>query len=303
MNCSTIKGEEIISNPLQKWPTEGILAEKNMDLNLAELDSRIRDIFEGGAHYTVTSVEPSRICYNTFIQTGCGPNFEGGLISQCTCRHDIRASWYGLEEWQSKWLAGFTGWGRDRCGDSYLFYIMKIEKAFPSFKKLYDEYQSRDINLIKVKRADKNPFGDLYYPKKEGISDDYDINSYENLHTNHPHNKCKRRLQDVNYPEFTKRFLNKITEKHASLLLGHLKYSFLWKTPMIRYKGEHAPWHGKWSDIKSFLDNLEPVLNPKLPHSKKDGKSSRAIKLKKPFRGGISTTLKSSRARELKRHL
>lgn len=273
MNCSTIKNEEKKAILFQEWPTEGILAE-NMDLNLSELDKRIRHSYGGGAHYTVKSVEPSRKGDNTFIQAGCGPNFEGGLISQCTCRHDIRAKWYTLTGWRSKWLAGFTGYGKNRCGDSYLFYLMKIDTTFSSFKQLYDEYQRRDRNLIKVKRADKNPFGDLYYPKKEVIGNEYDITYYEGLHRDHSHKKIKRRLKDINYPEFTKKYLKNVTDQHASLLLGDVEHSFLWKTPMIRYKRRHAPRHHKWKDIASFLDNLEPVYCPKLSTNRKKEKSS-----------------------------
>ena len=99
--------------------------EKNMNLELSEFKDQVRGELNEGVHYTVSSVVPSE-SRTGFIQTGCGPNFSGGIISQCTCRHDIRARWFTSDEWKEKWLAGFTGYSKKKCGASYLFYLIKI---------------------------------------------------------------------------------------------------------------------------------------------------------------------------------
>ena len=57
--------------------------------------------------YVITTVE---LRDGLFDQTGSGPNFDGGLITLCTCKHDLRARMH-TEEWlKNQWIAGFTSW-------------------------------------------------------------------------------------------------------------------------------------------------------------------------------------------------
>lgn len=258
---SCIEKKSRFENYYQRWPTKGILFD-NMNLSKGELKDTIEDSWGKGAHYTVSTVIPYD--KKTFAQTGCGPNFEGGLISQCTCRHDIRSTWFSLKEWKNNWLAGFTGYGQKSCGTSYLFYLIKVREPFESFKDIFDYYLHMDKRIIEAKRTDKNPIGDLYYPKRN-LKNKHDVDSYLESHEYHSHKDSKNRLKDINYPEYTRCYKKRIIDKHPSLLLGDVKNSYLWSKPEIIYKGGKAPRHKPWNNIESFLKMLEPAPKRDLP--------------------------------------
>jgi hypothetical protein len=262
-----------------------------IDLTLDKLKTKLTKEADGGVHYTVSSIVPSNKS-DSFIQTGCGPNFMGCVLTQGTCRHDIRSKYYSRDEWKNKWLAGFTAHGREKCGASYLFYLMKVQKTCNSFRELYEYYKENDDTLIEAKRADKNPCGDLYIPKKDNDGDEWDLYFYEKLHSDHSHNKKNRDWRDINYPfwlyaknkyeeeeKWPQKFYSKWKKgkkveklKHANLLVANQNHSYLWFKPMLRYKGGEAPRHQKYDNINELINILEPVSEIQLPKFNKKNK-------------------------------
>src|SRR6266550_5942511 len=60
--------------------------------------------------YIVTTIKTTpdfQLC-----QTGSGPNFDGGRITLCTCKHKDRATFDPLKDqpdpWKNVWVAGLT---------------------------------------------------------------------------------------------------------------------------------------------------------------------------------------------------
>src|SRR5713101_4344306 len=103
----------------QPFPISGRLA-KNLDLSLAALKKRLRAETDEAHSYVVKSVkwdQPTKL----FRQRGCAPNFQGGYITLCTCKHQMRATQDG-DDWKDTWVAGFAS----RClGHHWLFYLTK----------------------------------------------------------------------------------------------------------------------------------------------------------------------------------
>lgn len=239
---------EIVSNGYvyQKYPSNNRLT-KNMNLGSEELLTRVSPR-ETGCFYKLSTVLPSEDS-TEFRHIGSGPNFQGGLISQCTCRHDIRAKWYSLKEWKSKWIAGITS--KTNLGASYLFYLIKVQKTFSSYKSLFDYYTQIDPQIIEAKSAEVNRLGDLYIPN-EHITDLYDLDNYR-YHPEHSHRDEKNRLKDINYPKYTQHYMKSGTSKHATLLLGDPNHSYLWSKPLMKFRKDNAPRSGKYDSLTEFL--------------------------------------------------
>src|SRR5260370_29241064 len=84
----------------QPFPDDGPLAHNmNMELDtLSRIDKR-----QGIAYsYVVTTVSNRD---GEFRQYGCGPNFQGGLLTICTCKGRMR-TYPGVL--RGTWIAGFT---------------------------------------------------------------------------------------------------------------------------------------------------------------------------------------------------
>jgi len=234
-----------------------------MNRTLSDLKNEIKNESVFVEAYKVSTVKGSQDT-TSFIQTGCGPNFEGGLLSQCMCRHDIRQR-HTCEEWENNWIAGITG-KLSMCGkseDTYLFYLMKVDKAFCSFKHLWDYYTVVNPSLIEAKQTTTNVLGDLYIPINDDIDDVWNVSNYMGSIKGHPHFNKKNKLKDINYPEWRKHKAQKKRKKlrrvkNANLLLGDIDRSYLWKNPNIRAVG----WHNiraKRYTMKDFIKILKSV--------------------------------------------
>ena len=153
------KIQQCSNGACQEWPTQGEL-KKNMNLPLEKLKNKLRGQ-SGEAHrYIVTSIknEKGKLApADRFVQTGCGPNFQGDLITLCTCRPDLRSR-HDSPGWEGKWIAGFTS---KRLGGHYLFYLMKVSKAFQSQADIWKQLQP---DVVNAKSARKQTCGDLFEP-------------------------------------------------------------------------------------------------------------------------------------------
>lgn len=123
----------LIQKP-QLYPTSGSLAE-NMNLSYQELADQLSGA-EGAAYsYVVKSVYMDDSGQH-FEQYGSAPNFQGGRLTLCTCKHQMRTN-LGCLEWPGTWVAGFTS-RRIHDGRHWLFYLTRVQKAYESHAGLWD---------------------------------------------------------------------------------------------------------------------------------------------------------------------
>lgn len=228
---------------MQEHPEEGNF-KRNMNLTIDELLKRLKK--EQGRivySYVLTSVENN---HNQFSQEGCPPNFEGGLITLCTCKALMR-TWKNTSEWKNDaWIVGFTS--LDLMGDkrNYLFYLMKVGDAFESFKEMWNAVSLISARTEKSTRV--NLLGDVYEPKPDLVDKFNSSNYYETIKT-HVHAEAHaldRWREDIEYIKKGKR---------PALLVGEVDKSYLWSRPTIYFKGKH-PRTKKYDDIESFWKRL-----------------------------------------------
>lgn len=106
--CSTVSppiGPDRDEGPTQDFPTTGPLA-SGLNLTLAELKNAVNAREEATVYlYVVRSAtwEDAR----QVNQSGSAPNFQGGLITLCTCKHSMRAG-RRVSKWPDTWVAGLT---------------------------------------------------------------------------------------------------------------------------------------------------------------------------------------------------
>lgn len=213
----------LASGPLcQEFPTSGPLA-GNVNLDRDDLIRRIGSLRDTVYCYVLTSVKDAG---GTFAQVGTAPNFQGGLVTLCTCKHQMRAG-KGVGAWEAGdiWIAGITGKEAGPSGGGYLFYLMRVEYAFASHRDLWDWLAAHAPRAAKAKAADKHPLGDVYRPRDPG-GDPYDPGAYVPPCRDHDH--CSREAwhEDVDY-------YCRTYGRRAALLVGDSHLSFLWSEPCV----------------------------------------------------------------------
>jgi hypothetical protein len=229
------------SKSCQEFPTEGEL-EANMNLTREELLDKLKNEKGEIYGYLVKTVEHMN---HEFCQTGSAPNFQGGLITLCTCKHYMR-TWKETSNWKDLWIAGFTRPRLMKTGN-YLFYLMKVSAAYQSFKKIW-EYLSRTER--DAKNAKRNVFGDIYQPKSD-VGDEFKYSGYYEPAKGHVHLKGNRWHNDICY--------RGLKGRRPSLLVGDSNFSFLYSEPKI-YLTKH-PRTKKWD-----LEDLERKLEQDVVH-------------------------------------
>ena len=204
-------------NTYQAMPCQGRLAE-NINLQSEALLEKIAPFRHDTVYPYVVATVKSR--ENRLYQTGSGPNFQGDLITLCSCKHEMRA-YPDVKSLERVWIAGYTG--SSRLISNKLFYLMMVSQTFESHHELWFSASiSEEAKVAKAANLDK--FGDIYQPK--GISDDpYCHLSYFAPCEDHVHCDPCDWHKDINYPD---RY-----ERTPALLVGCPEYSFLWDTPAI----------------------------------------------------------------------
>ncbi len=209
----------------------------NLNLPLEVLRGALGAEREVAYRYVVASVANEG---GRFAQRGSGPNFQGGAITLCTCKHRMR-SYRDPEEWKGRWIAGFTGLGAGE-GKNALVYLMKIGHAFESH---HDLWNSGEIpaETKRAKSAKRSRHGDLFEPVA-GSVDPYDPRSYHPPREAHPHCGGDLWHADVRYAGARR-------AREAALLVGDPALSFLWDHPTIVF-----PTSIGRSEPKAPLDDL-----------------------------------------------
>ena len=220
----------------QPFPTTGRLM-SNMNLGFAKLNSQICFEHAEVYCYIVATIKNQD---GHFFQTGSAPNFQGDMVSLCTCKHKMR-TFKDTEDWVDKWIAGFSGVAAGN-GNNALVYLMKVGYAFKSQMSLWfsDEIPEE---TKQAKLAQISKFGDIYQPKDQ-MSDEFAVQSYIHPVESHVHCNNNNWHNDINYEGCKGR--------NAALLIGDPEYSFLWNQPMIYYQG-HLHRGQKKSNLQTLL--------------------------------------------------
>ncbi len=151
---------------------------RNYNLPLEDLKKKMEEKGDCGVSlddtvyvYVVQTTSVDVNC--TIYQHGCGPNFEGGIITLTNCKHRMRCSSELKKAFKNGklWIAGVTS--KDKRNNpfqkNFLFYLMKVDESISanSFYDLWNRfnYNSQVQNIRNIKNACNNPLGDLYQPK------------------------------------------------------------------------------------------------------------------------------------------
>src|SRR5258708_7720272 len=118
---------------VQSCPSGGHLG-KNLGLPPPLLPAPLRQLKDRAYSYVVRTVrwDPETA---TFEQQGSAPNFQGDVLTLCTCKHQMRTS-RAAEDWHGVWLAGVTS-RTIHDGKHWLFYLAKIKSAHESHADLW----------------------------------------------------------------------------------------------------------------------------------------------------------------------
>jgi hypothetical protein len=235
--------------PVQQYPADGPLA-KNLGLPLPVLAARLGSVGAKARSYVVRSVrwDPET---GAFEQRGSAPNFQGDVLTLCTCKHQMRAS-RRAADWSGLWVAGFTS--RTIHDDRHwLFYLARIEAAYESHAELW---AALPAGARRGKGAHRHYLGDVFQPKapRPAGAARFSPGRYvaPSLHSHrwrdeagwHDgwHNDVAYRHADVS--------------GHPPLLAADPRRTFLWPEPVIYLPGKHCRNYLTWTSMKDLFAAL-----------------------------------------------
>ncbi len=232
---------------VQPFPEHGLLT-GNLNLPFAVLVDCIREVRGRAYSYVVRSVKLDRST-TRFEQHGSAPNFQGDVLTLCTCKHQMRSR-QSADEWQNNvWIAGFTS-RTIRDGEHWLFYLAKIESAYESHSDLWN---GMDASSREAKVAHVHFLGDMYKPKKSDLSGiaRYSPSRYytPSIHVHRQHRSDNGWRNDISYGHADR-------YRHPPLLVADPHMTFLWEEPMISLNQGHCRNYFKWTSLKHMIDQL-----------------------------------------------
>jgi hypothetical protein len=126
--------------------------------------------------YVVTTIKTTPPGFQ-LQQTGSAPNFEGGRITLCTCKHKDRATFQPSSDphdpWKDVWVAGLTRKTEDPSRS--LAYLMCVERSFLSQVELW---RALPVSCRGAKSASNSELGDLFEPKAAASTNPYNPAHY-----------------------------------------------------------------------------------------------------------------------------
>ena len=202
----------------QPFPERGKLF-RNLSLEPKALSKRVERFRNEDVYcYVVSTVEYDE---GRMYQTGSSPNFQGGVVTLCSCMHWMR-TYRDSKDWPGAWIAGFLSC--TPLGVHKLFYLMRVSEAFKSHRKLW-ESRSISIRTKEAKAAHLDGFGDVYEPRKSS-GKRYGYRNYKAPCEGHVHQLDDLWHKDVKHTKGK-------AGRPSALLLGDPKFSFLWQEPDI----------------------------------------------------------------------
>jgi len=95
---------EIAESEFQPFPRTGVMFDQ-MNCDLESLLEKVDSDGDLVYSYIIATI---KLRDSRFVRTGSAPNFQGGRITLCTCKHFMR-TFLDKDAWVGKWIAGFTG--------------------------------------------------------------------------------------------------------------------------------------------------------------------------------------------------
>jgi hypothetical protein len=179
-------------------------------------------------------------------QHGSGPNFQGGCLTLCTCRHEIRAEKVNPQDWRGWWFAGFTS--PKICGRLWLFYLASMEAVYASQAELWEALSA---HVRQAKSTRRNRLGDVYQPNPSShCADPWDAAHYYPPLVGHSHHET---ATDATWKKDIEFYHSKF-KRRAPYLAAKPQLTFLWQTPML-FLDEH-PRNLTWNNVKALLLKL-----------------------------------------------
>ncbi|QRF62835.1 hypothetical protein [Variovorax paradoxus] len=228
------------------------------NLSISDLRGRIAAVGSPDDHivygYVIATVRPTG---SGFRQTGSGPNFEGGFVTLCTCKHGMRTT-RSAQQWsdQYTWIVGMTGWSAPFSKRQSLVYLMRVGEAYDSQASLVAAlHASGRGHVVEAKASTGNQIGDIMVPiagrTKLNV---YDPASYETPVLGHAHRRNADTTdwhEDINYVA--------LGGARPAMLVGDPELTFVWTHPMVqrRRPGPTRPYR-RWT-MSEFLDDLDGV--------------------------------------------
>lgn len=232
-----------IGERFQPYPQTGQLAD-NMNWPLDRIKGKLRRESNDVPVYAYVMTTVKAIG-SDWEQQGCGPNFQGGLITLCTCKHRMR-SYPSVAP--GIWIAAFSGVNETIRG-SGLFYLAKVAQSYESH---YDLWNSLPKDIRQAKSASQHRLGDIYEPKSDQVrpnhSSRFEWQNYRPPHPNHAHIQKNGWHEDVNYVG--------AGGCQARLLVCDPEKSFIWSRPSIFYGANQHPRTRKRGSLQEFLRDL-----------------------------------------------
>lgn len=206
------------------------------------LQKKIKDhLDEPIYYYIIRSVDLEN---NKFIQKGSGPNFEGDIITLCTCKHKMR-TYPNID--QGTWIAGITSKNIGSNLGNYIYYLARINETFNSHYELWEYFKKHAPNTLKLKSSVQNPLGDIFFPKNKTINDMFDPDEYRKPIQGHSHQKNWHDDIKIRY------------KKPSKLIVFDPKYSFVWKSPVIKINPNKLTQGQRRKDTITEFLNMEAI--------------------------------------------
>lgn len=156
-----------------------------------------------------------------FVQYGSAPNWQGGILTLCTCKHRMR-SFGAPEAWRGRWLAGFSG-VKAGGGRNALVFLARVGAAFDSQAALWQS-NALGVRARNAKAATRHRHGDLFEPKSVGSSP-YRPRDYHTPCRDHDHFPKRQWHDDIVHVGFG--------GHHPALLVAEVGQTYLWDKPRL----------------------------------------------------------------------
>ena len=232
---------------IQPFPSTGHLA-GNKGVTLTALRCYMVKVDSKAYSYVVSSVKLNKQTKG-FEQHGSAPNFQGDLLTLCTCKHQMRAR-RKIGDWKDVWVAGLTSRTLHQ-GKHWLFYLAKIKSAYESHADLWRSLESEIRN---AKEANRHYLGDLFRPKLTQLqgNDRYSPSRYvipaTHTHRRQPDDICWH--NDIKCHHATK-------YGYSSLLVADPELTFIWDRPTVYAREKHCRNYHTWSSFADLDSKLE----------------------------------------------
>lgn len=231
---------------VQPFPEDGLFV-RNLNLSCSQLLRRLGKGRGGAYSYIVKSVDLNRSSLS-FEQHGSAPNFQGGVLTLCTCKHQMRAS-MDCSEWAGRWIVGLTS----RCryeGRHWLFYLTRVATAYESQAELW---KSLPVTVKQAKSTQEHFLGDVFVPRGKVTGEKrFDPHRYlAPPRHSHRRHKCDNGWHnDIKYKHSNRH------GRQPALLVGDPRMTFLWDEPIIYLEGGHCRDYKKWESLAELLPHL-----------------------------------------------